>query len=232
MWKVWKKEIIGISLASVLGVCLIAGLIVHFEIAAQENQYYNTHVMLDGTLYWLEHTLPELPEGYEEFARVESEVSNRKAEQNGQAHGLAVGTPLYRSQAQPGCICIPAGDGRWNRLTVSELRKSLLRYGGMLYVSQTSVYEVDVSLSYEAGDFTPTGETLHFPGHYEILPTEDCTTNSSAYSGGEICLDPGQPDVLLVKRTRTQQDKTETDYVPFITTESLGLDYSVYEENG
>jgi len=229
MWKRWKKEIIGISLASVLGVCLIAGLIFYFQKAARENQHYNTHVMIDGTLYWLDHTLPELPEGYEEFTQVESNVPNRKASQNGQAHGLAAGTPLYRSEAQPGCLYTPADDGRWDRLMVMELKKAFLRYQGMLYISLSSIHEVELDLSYEPEDFIPTGEIISWPGWYEVIPAKDCITNSSKYSGGEVCLDPRQSALLVVKYAPIQNGTATADHDVFVSAGSIGLDYSAYD---
>ena len=119
------------------------------------------------------------------------------------------------------------------RFTVIDLQRTFLRYNGELYLSKLSIpYELEnVSVTYNPKHFSPTGETVSWPGDWEVLPAEDCTTNASFYSGGEICLNPKQPELALVRRTYVRDGKTETDYHAFVTAASLGLDYSAYEWN-
>lgn len=230
MLKHWKKESWGISLAWILGICLVAGLTFYLKQTAWEGQSdYKPHLMVEDTCYWLSTgpTVPELPAGYTEFAKVESELPAGRAETNGQANGFAAGTPLYRSEAQPGWLYLPNADGSWTRLTVIDLQKNFLRCEGKLYLDELSVpYEMDVSISFDPETLISTGETLTWIGH-EIIPLEDCTTNDSFCSGGEVMTDPEQPDILVIRLPRAQNGKV--DYCPFVTAASLGLDYTVYE---
>ena len=119
-------------------------------------------------------------------------------------------------------------------MIVRELFGSFLRYNGELYLSKLSIpYELDDgSITFDPKHFSPTGETIRYAGDREGIPTEDCTTDNATYSGGEICLNPQQPELLVVKQTiqmHTQTTDTRTDYHVFVTTDSLGLDYSAYE---
>ena len=235
MWKTWKREIIGISAAVVAAICILVVFTLRMNEGVYETGSYKPHLMVEDTVYWLSaasYPASILPEGYAEFARVETKIApNARAEQNGEGNGVAAGTSVYGNESQPGWVYVPSGNGRWNRFTVIDLQRTFLRYNGELYLSKTSIpYELEnVSVTYNPKHFSPTGETVSWPVDWEVLPTEDCTTNSSAYSGGEICLNPKQPELALVKRTYVRDGKTETDYHAFVTADSLGLDYSAYE---
>jgi len=235
MWKTWKKEIIGISAAALAGICIIVVFTLRMNEGAYKDSIYKPHLMVEDTVYWLSaasYPASILPEGYTEFAKVETEIPARqRAENNGEGSSVAAGTPVYGNPSRPGWVYVPTANGRWNRFTVIDLQRTFLRYNGELYLSKTSIpHELEnVSVTFNPKHFSPTGETVSWPGDQEVLPTEDCTTNSSAYSGGEICLNPKQPELALVKRTYVRDDKTETDYHAFVTAESLGLDYSAYE---
>ena len=235
MWKTWKREIIGISAAVVAAICILVVFTLRMNEGVYETGSYKPHLMVEDTVYWLSaasYPSSILPEGYAEFAKVETKIApNARAEQNGEGNGVAAGTAVYGNPSQPGWVYVPTANGRWNRFTVIELQRAFLRYNGELYLSKTSIpYELEnVSVTYNPKHFSPTGETVSWPGDGEVLPTEDCTTNASFCSGGEICLNPKQPELTLVKRTYVRDGKTETDYHAFVTADSLGLDYSAYE---
>jgi len=236
MWKHWKKEIIGISAAVVAVICIIVVFTLRMNEAVQNSGSYKPHLMVEDTVYWLSaasYPASVLPEGYEEFAKVETEIpTNQRAEKNGEGNGISLGTSVYGNESQPGWVYVPSENDRWSRFTVIDLQRSFLRYNGELYLWNQSIpHELEnVSVTFNPKHFSPTGQTVSWPGDWEVLPSEDCTTNSSAYSGGEICLNPERPELLLVKRAYTRAGETETDFYAFITTESLGLDYSHYEQ--
>jgi len=234
MWKLWKKENIGISVTALALICIIVSFTVNMNESSSKTGIYRPHLMVEDTVYWLSGTFPTvsiLPEGFTEFARVEKEIPpNTRAEKNGEANGFTAGAAIYRSDLRPGWIYAQAEEGRWSRLTVIELQKRFLRYTDVLYLSERSIPdESDAVLRYNPDDFTSTGEIVHWPGDHEVIPTENLATNDSFCSGGEIFLNRKQPDLLLVKRTHTQAGKTETEYHAFVTAKSLGLDYSAYE---
>ena len=235
MWKTWKREIIGISAAVVAVICIIVVFTLRMNEGVYKTGSYKPHLMVEDTVYWLSaasYPASILPEGYAEFARVETKIApNARAEQNGEGNGVAAGTAVYGNPSRPGWVYVPTANGRWNRFTVIDLQSTFLRYNGKLYLAKQSIpYELEnVSVTFNPKHFSSTGETVSWPGDREVLPTEDCTTNSSAYTGGEICLNPKQPELALVKRTYVRDGKTETDYHAFVTAESLGLDYSAYE---
>ena len=235
MWKVWKKEIIGITLASILIICALTVFTLKMRENVEHHYDYKPHVMVDGVTYWdTGKFIAALPEGYAECAVVEEDIGGRRAEKDSQAAGYSVGSKIYCNSQQPGQVYIAQAYNRFHRLTITELQGSFLRYNGELYISRLSIpYELDPdSISYDPKQFSPTGETVSWPGDKLLLPTEDCTTNSSTFSGGEICLNPQQPELLVVKLTiqmHTQTADTRTDYHVFVTTDSLGLDYSAYE---
>lgn len=236
MWKIWKKEIICISAATLAIIGIIAVFTLRMNEGAYKDGIYKPHLMVEDTVYWFSaaaYPASVLPEGYVEFAKVETEISSRqRAEKNGEGCGVAAGTAIYGNEHQPGWVYVPSENGRWSRFTVIDLQRSFLRYNGELYLSKLSVpYELEnVSITFNPRHFSPTGQAVSWPGNWEVLPLEDCTTNSSAFSGGEIYLNPDQPELLLVKRTYTQAGETETDFHAFVATESLGLDYSHYEQ--
>lgn len=236
MWKVWKKEILVISLTVILLICAIVSVVVSRQTTPQDETNWDIqfHLMVEDTIYWYssDSIVAELPEGYEEFAKVETEIQGR-AEENGQANGYAAGTPLYRNEAQPGWIFAPDANGRWTRLAVKELRQTLLRYNGKLYIyvlSSIPNNEMDISYKFLSKDFVPTGETVSFCGS-DVVPSEDGTANSRFHIGSQVSVNPEQNNMLALTRLRTQNGKTDIDYYPFITAESIGLDYSAYEWN-
>lgn len=236
MRKTWEKEIIGISAAALVMIGIIMVFTLRMNEAVRNSGSYKPHLMVEDTIYWLSaasYPASVLPEGYEEFAKVETEIpSNRRAEKNGEGNGVAAGTSVYGNESQPGWVYVPSGNGRWSRFTVIDLQRSFLRYNGELYLWKQSIPNEleNVSVAFNPKHFSPTGQTVSWPGNWEVLPLEDCTTNSSAFSGGDIYLNPEQPELLLVKRTYTRAGETETDFHAFITTESLGPDYSHYEQ--
>ena len=237
MWKTWKKEIIAIFAITLAMIAIIVVFTLRMNEAVRNSGSYKPHLMVEDTVYWLSaasYPSSVLPEGYEEFAKVETEIPpNQRAEKNGEGNGIAAGTSVYGSESQPGWVYVPSENDRWSRFTVIDLQRPFLRYNGELYLWKQSVpYESleNVSVSFNPKHFSSTGQTVSWLGDWEVIPTEDCTTSSSAYSGGEICLNPEQPELLLVKRTYTRTGETETDFHIFITTESLGLDYSHYEQ--
>lgn len=237
MWKVWKKEIIGISTVSFAIICMVAAFTLYMERSGiGKEALYSPHVMVDGVIYWdTGDYIAALPDGYTECAVVKETISSHlRAEKDGQAVFYSAGRKIYRNPEQPGQIYLAQAYNRFHRLIVRELFGSFLRYNGELYLSKSSIpYELDDgSITFNPKHFSPTGETVSWPGGGVVIPTEECTTNSSTYSGGEILLNPQQPELLVVRLTRqtyTQSMETRTDYHAFVTTDSLGLDYSIYE---
>lgn len=239
MWKVWKKEIIGISAAALAIICMVAAFTLYMDRSGiGKEALYSPHVMVDGVIYWdTGDFIATLPDGYTECAVVKETINSRlRAEQDGQAVFFSEGRKIYRNPEQPGQVYLAQAYNRFHRLIIKDLFGSFLRYNGELYLSKSSIpYELDDgSITFNPKHFSPTGETVSWPGGGVVIPIEECTTNSSTYSGGEVCLNPEQPELLIVKRTiptHTKAADTRTDYHVFVTAASLGLDYSAYEWN-
>ena len=233
MWKVWKKEIIGFSLGTVLLFCALTVFTLKMRENVEHHYDYKPHVMVDGTSYWMagDFPTPSLPEGYVEYAVVEEDIEGRRAEKDGQAAHYSVGSKIYLNPQQPGWAYIDLSDGRFSRLTVIELQGSFLRYQGELYIPEHQApYGTDLP-GYHAKKCHPTGEIVTYVRD-KHLPTEDLTTHSELYDGCEIFRDENQPDMLYLKRIRTLSNgKTSTSYEPFVKAEAVGLDYSIYEWN-
>lgn len=106
MWKTWKREIIGISAAALAVICIIVVFTVRMNEGAYKDSIYKPHLMVEDTVYWLSaasYPASILPEGYAEFAKVETEIPARqRAENNGEGSSVAAGTPVYQNPSQPG----------------------------------------------------------------------------------------------------------------------------------
>lgn len=96
MWKIWKKEIIGISIGALLVICALTVLTLQMRENVAQHYDYRPHVMVDGVTYWSTGKfVVTLPEGYVECATVEEDIDGRRAEEDGQATGYSVGSKIY-----------------------------------------------------------------------------------------------------------------------------------------
>ena len=234
MWKIWKKEIIGISAAALAIICMVAAFTLYLDRSGiGKEALYSPHVMVDGVIYWNTGDFTAtLPDGYTECTVVKETINSRlRAEQDGQAVFFSEGRKIYRNPEQPGQVYLAQAYNRFHRLTVSELQGAFLRYQGELYIPEHRAPLGTELPGYNADKCHSTGEIITYV-QGEHLPTEDLTTHSEIYDGCEIFRNENEPNMLYLKQVRTHNNsKTSTSYEPFVRAEAVGLDYSIYEWN-
>lgn len=235
MRKEWRVERWVIIACVVLVLCAVIPRLAEYQKDDTEFYHvYHGHLMVDDVIYWRSRdALPyvaELPTGFEPFSEVET-TTEGLSEENGQANGFAVGATLCRSENHPGVIYAEDQNGRWSCMTVKELQQDLLRYNGRLYIStQSSIPAQELNISYRfiEKEYAPTGESVSF-STADCVPMENRTVNYRPYDGLSIYLNPEQEDMVALADEGVHNGKKSSHYYPFITVESLGLDYSVYE---
>ena len=191
-----------------------------------ENWDYKPHLTLGDTTYWASTTgmKSRLPDGYIECAQI-TEMVPGLADKSGQSNCHSPGTPVYHNPAHPGWVYAPVdGDDYCVRYTVIELQKSFLRYNGKLYLRALDIpYEIDANTAFSVKRLEPVAEEL-IRAASETIPMEDGTITRDFNATARLLRDPEKPELLIVGDGAKQET-----YTPYVTLESLGLDYSAWE---